>query len=97
MTSATVTSKGQITIPFVQTASGNEIHPQAASIKDLKGAVPRPTQPVSIEEMNGLDTNLVTSVWSPSSSSIGFCERRSLQLTMALTSRMQSLLNLAAP
>jgi antitoxin PrlF len=68
MTSATVTSKGQITIPadvrarlglrpgsrlaFVPTASGYEIHPQAASIKDLKGAVPRPTQPVSIDEMN---------------------------------------------
>lgn len=68
MTSATVTSKGQITIPadvrarlglrpgsrldFVPTAGGYEIHPQAASIKDLKGAVPQPTQPVSIDEMN---------------------------------------------
>lgn len=68
MTSATVTSKGQVTIPadvrarlglrpgsrlaFVATADGYEIHPQTASIKDLKGAVPRPTQPVSIEEMN---------------------------------------------
>lgn len=68
MTSATVTSKGQITIPaavrarlglrpgsrlaFVPIEGGYEIHPQAGSIKDLKGAVPRPTQPVSIEEMN---------------------------------------------
>lgn len=68
MTSAKVTSKGQITIPadvrarlglragsrlaFVPTATGYEIHPQTASIRDLKGAVPRPTQPVSIEEMN---------------------------------------------
>lgn len=68
MTSATVSSKGQITIPadvrarlglrpgsrlaFVPTANGYAIHPQTASIKDLKGAVPRPAQPVSIEEMN---------------------------------------------
>jgi len=68
MTSATVTSKGQVTIPadvraklglrpgsrlaFVPTAGGYEIHPQAASIKDLKGAVPRPAQAVSIEEMD---------------------------------------------
>ncbi len=67
MTSATVTSKGQVTIPaavrarlglrpgsrlaFVPTADGYEIHPEAASIKDLKGAVPRPTQPVSVDEM----------------------------------------------
>ncbi len=69
MTSATVTSKGQITIPadvrarlglrpgsrlaFVPIAGGYEIHPQAASIKDLKGVVPRrPNQPVSIDEMD---------------------------------------------
>ena len=68
MTSATVTSKGQVTIPadvrarlglrpgsriaFVATAGGYEIHPQAASIKDLKGAVPRLAQSVSIDEMN---------------------------------------------
>ncbi|MGB3257647.1 MAG: AbrB/MazE/SpoVT family DNA-binding domain-containing protein [Ornithinimicrobium sp.] len=59
-TSATVTSKGQITIPadvrarlglrpgsrlaIVPTAGGYEIHPQPASIKDLKGAVPRPAR-----------------------------------------------------
>ena len=69
MTSATVTSKGQVTIPaevrarlglrpgtrlaFVPTDTGGyEIHAQAASIKDLKGIVPRPSQPVSIDEMN---------------------------------------------
>lgn len=68
MTSATVTSKGQITIPadvrarlglrpgsriaFVPTAGGYEIHSQSASIRNLRGAVPRPTQPVSIDEMN---------------------------------------------
>lgn len=68
MTSAAVTSKGQITIPaevparlglrpgsrlaFVPTAGGYEIHPQAGSIRDLKAAVPQPTQPVSVDEMN---------------------------------------------
>ena len=68
MTSAKVTSKGQITIPadvrarlglrpgsrlaFVPTDSGGyEIRPQASSIRDLKGAVPRPSRPVSIDEM----------------------------------------------
>ncbi len=69
MTSATVTSKGQVTIPaevrarlglrpgsrlaFVPIAGGGyEIHVEASSIKDLKGAVPRPARSVSIEEMN---------------------------------------------
>ncbi len=69
MTSATVTSKGQVTIPvdvrtklglrpgsrlaFVPTETGGyEIHPETASIKDLKGTVPRPAQPVSVDEMN---------------------------------------------
>lgn len=68
MASATVTSKGQVTIPadvrarlglrpgsrlaFVPTAGGYEIHPETASIKDLKGAVPWPTRPLSIDEMN---------------------------------------------
>lgn len=69
MTSATVTSKGQVTIPiavrtklglqpgsrlaFVPTESGGyEIHPETASIRDLKGTVPRPAQPVSVDEMN---------------------------------------------
>jgi AbrB family looped-hinge helix DNA binding protein len=69
MTSATVTSKGQVTIPvdvrvklglrpgarlaFVPTDTGGyEIHLETASIKDLKGAVTRPPQPVSVDEMN---------------------------------------------
>ena len=69
MTSATVTSKGQVTIPvdvrsklglrpgsrlaFVPTETGGyEIHLEAASIHDLKGAVPVPSQPVSVEDMN---------------------------------------------
>lgn len=69
MTSASVTSKGQVTIPidvrtklglrpgsrlaFVPTATGGyEIHPETASIKDLKGAVSPPSRPVSIDAMN---------------------------------------------
>lgn len=69
MTSATVTSKGQVTIPvdvrtklglrpgsrlaFVPTGTGGyEIHPETASIKDLKGTVSSPGQPVSLDEMN---------------------------------------------
>lgn len=69
MASATVTSKGQVTIPadvrrqlglrpgsrlaFVATTGGGyEIHPETASIKDLKGVVPRPAYPVSIDDMN---------------------------------------------
>ena len=69
MTSATVTSKGQITIPvavraklglrpgsrlaFVPTDTGGyEIHPENASVRDLKGVVPRPAHPVSVDDMN---------------------------------------------
>ncbi len=69
MSSATVTSKGQITIPvdvrstlglrpgsrltFVATSSGVfEIHVQAASVQDLKGVVPRPLGPVTLEDMD---------------------------------------------
>lgn len=69
MSSATVTSKGQITIPvdvrtklglrpgsrlaFVPTDTGGyEIHPQSASIQGLKGAVPRPSKLVTLEEMD---------------------------------------------
>jgi len=64
MTSATVTSKGQVTIPVdvrtklglrpeswlayvTKATGGSEIHLQAASIQDLKGAVPRPSEPRS--------------------------------------------------
>ncbi len=69
MASATVTSKGQVTIPvevrttlglqpgsrlaFVPTGTGGyEIHLEAASIRDLKGIVPRPGHPVSLEDMD---------------------------------------------
>lgn len=69
MSSATVTSKGQVTIPaevrsalglrsgsrlmFVSTSPGVfEIRVQSASVRDLKGAVPRPRGPVSLDDMN---------------------------------------------
>lgn len=69
MTTATMTSKGQVTIPadvrahlglrpgsrlaFVPTPSGGyEIRVQAASVRDLKGAVPRPAHPVTVAEMD---------------------------------------------
>ena len=69
MSSATVTSKGQVTIPvdvraklglrpgsrlaIVPTDTGGyEIHPQAASIQDLKGAVPPPSEVVTLEDMD---------------------------------------------
>lgn len=69
MSSATVTTKGQVTIPidvrtklglrpgsrvaFVPTDSGGyEIHVEAASVRDLKGSVPRPPRPITVEEMN---------------------------------------------
>lgn len=68
MTTATVTSKGQVTIPvevrtqlglragsrlaFVATDTGGyEIHVEAASIQQLKGVLPRPSQPVSLSDM----------------------------------------------
>jgi AbrB family looped-hinge helix DNA binding protein len=68
MPSATVTSKGQVTIPIdVRTKlglrpgsrlvfvpiddGGYEIHVQAASIQDLKGALPPPSQLVTLEDM----------------------------------------------
>jgi antitoxin PrlF len=69
MTSATVTSKGQITLPlsirktlgleagdrveFVETAPGEFIIKAATQdVRALKGAVRKPRQPVSIEDMN---------------------------------------------
>jgi len=68
MSTATITSKGQVTIPasvryetglatgdritFVREARGRyAIIPQSHSIKSLKGIVPRPDQPVSLEDM----------------------------------------------
>ena len=69
MSSATVTSKGQVTIPldvrrhlglqpgsrldFVRTDTGSyEIHVQAASVHDLKGAVVGPVRPISLQQMD---------------------------------------------
>jgi antitoxin PrlF len=68
MSTATVTSKGQVTIPvavrrelglrpgsrlsFVPTDTGSyEIHVEAGSIRDLKGAVASPVLPVTLDEM----------------------------------------------
>lgn len=69
MAIATVTSKGQVTIPapvrtelglhagsrltFVRTGPGiYEIRSQRVAVRDLKGAVPAPARPVSIDEMD---------------------------------------------
>jgi len=68
MTAATLTSKGQITLPaavrqsldlatgdrvtFVRDEHGGyAIRPHTHSVKSLKGCVPRPAQPVSLEDM----------------------------------------------
>ncbi|HKL77121.1 MAG TPA: AbrB/MazE/SpoVT family DNA-binding domain-containing protein [Gammaproteobacteria bacterium] len=65
---ATVTSKGQITLPkdlreqlhlatgdrviFLMEEDGSvHLIPKHTSLKDLKGIVPKPEQPVSLEEM----------------------------------------------
>ncbi len=70
MPSATLTSKGQITIPaevraalgvsfgdridFVEVAKGRfVIVPATCSVQELKGLIPKPKRPVSVEEMNG--------------------------------------------
>jgi antitoxin PrlF len=70
MPSATLTSKGQITIPaevraalgvsfgdridFVEVEKGRfVIVPATCSVQALKGIIPKPKKPVSIEEMNG--------------------------------------------
>ena len=69
MSVATVTSKGQITIPKdirekLNLHSGDKIHfltddegrvsiaPATRSITALKGIVPKPDKPVTLEEMN---------------------------------------------
>ncbi len=68
MASSTITSKGQITLPksvrdrlrlgsgdrveFVQTATGFELRPATRDIRLLKGLLPKPARPVSIEAMN---------------------------------------------
>jgi len=68
MSSATLTSKGQVTIPlsvrqaagltagdrivFVSDVKGHyAIVPASYSIKSLKGIVPKPEKPVSLEDM----------------------------------------------
>jgi len=70
MPSATVTAKGQITIPiqvraalgvsfgdridFIEVEKGRfVIVPATCSVQELKGIIPKPKKPVSIEEMNG--------------------------------------------
>ncbi len=69
MSAATVTSKGQITLPklvrdrlglatgdrvdFVQGADGSySIIPIKTSIRSLKGCIPAPKKPVTVEAMN---------------------------------------------
>jgi len=68
MAAATVTSKGQITLPksvrerlgvgagdrveFVESGKGFLVVPATGDIRLLKGMVPKPKKPVSIEEMN---------------------------------------------
>ena len=69
MPSATLTSKGQVTIPkevrealgletgdridFVAERPGEyKVVPATRDIRDLKGIVPKPKKPVTVEEMN---------------------------------------------
>jgi antitoxin PrlF len=68
MAAATLTSKGQITLPksvrerlgveagdrieFIESEQGFLIVPATRDIRSLKGIVPKPKKPVSIEEMN---------------------------------------------
>lgn len=65
---STMTSKGQITIPvdirkklglhtgnkinFIIKENAVEIVPVDVSVKSLKGMVPKPANPISVEEMN---------------------------------------------
>ena len=68
MSTSTVSSKGQIVIPaairaemgaepgtrvaFVRTAQGWLLKPATRPITALKGIVPKPPKPVSVEDMN---------------------------------------------
>jgi AbrB family looped-hinge helix DNA binding protein len=68
MAAATVTSKGQITLPktvrerlgigagdrveFIESGRGFLVVPATRDVKALKGLVPRPRKSVSIEDMN---------------------------------------------
>ncbi len=68
MTAATLTSKGQITLPksvrdrlgveagdrieFIESEEGFLVVPATRDIRSLKGIVGRPDKPVTIEDMN---------------------------------------------
>lgn len=68
MAAATLTSKGQVTLPksvrerlgietgdrieFIESEQGFLIIPATRDIRTLKGIVPKPSNPVSIEDMN---------------------------------------------
>lgn len=69
MTTATITSKGQLTVPkavrdalgigpgdrvdFVRMADGNfAFLPATQPVKRLKGIIPKPKKPVSLEDMD---------------------------------------------
>jgi len=68
LATATITSKGQITIPksvrkklkleaghrveFIETEAGFLVKPATRDIRALKGILPKPRRPVSIEDMN---------------------------------------------
>lgn len=68
MSAATVTSKGQITLPksvrdrlrlqsgdrveFVETGAGFMMRPATQNLTDIKGMLAKPKRPVTIEDMN---------------------------------------------
>jgi antitoxin PrlF len=68
MATATITSKGQITLPksvrtrlgleaghrveFVETDAGFLVKPATKDIRSLKGILPKPRRPVTVESMN---------------------------------------------
>ena len=68
MTTATLTSKGQVTIPvdvrqrlglesgdrieFIQMDGGYAIKPAIDDVRSLKGLLRKPAKPVSIDDMN---------------------------------------------
>src|SRR5277367_2950477 len=68
MATATITSKGQITLPksvrtklgvepghrveFIETDAGFLVKPATRDIRSLKGILPKPRRPVTIEAMN---------------------------------------------
>ena len=68
MSTATLTSKGQLTLPksvrdrlrlnagdkveFVESGSGFVLRVASQDIRTLKGILPKPSRPVSIETMN---------------------------------------------